>query len=294
MRSIVCLGSINIDVTGFVPAFPLPGQTNRGTRLVFRIGGKGLNQMTAAARLGARVIPVGRVGDDALSALAAEHLRREGLPADYVPVTAGTATGAALIEIEETRGENRISVFAGANDSVTAADVLAAEPAFAGAGLFLSQLETPVPALLTGLTLARRHGLVTLLNPAPAAPLPDELWPMVDLLTPNETEAAALTDRTGPEAAARVLRDRGVGAVIVTLGGRGAYYDGPEGTFLVPAERVKAVDTVGAGDCYNGALAVALVEGRPIREAMAFASHAAAVSVTRLGAAESMPFRSDL
>lgn len=289
MGKIVCLGSVNVDITGYVERFPVPGETVSGKNIAFRIGGKGLNQMTAAARLGAKVEPICAVGDDSLSAIAVAHLEREGLDGIGVFKRSGCATGAAIIEIEEASAENRIAVFSGANATITSEDVLACGSLFDGA-LFLSQLETPDDALLTALKLAKEKGCFTLLNPAPAHELSDELLALVDLITPNETEAAALTGCDEPEAAAHALMERGVKNVLITLGSEGSVCYRDDGNVLrIAAQRVKAVDTVGAGDAYNGALAAALSDGAELSDAMALASHVAAIAVTRRGAAEAMP-----
>ena len=297
---LLVLGSANADLVVRCDRFPRPGETLLGGRFATHPGGKGANQAVAAARLadGAEVRFVAKVGADGFGESMRAGYAAEGIATDHVLTDPTAATGTALITVDAA-GENTIVVASGANATLSVADLDAVGAAFAKTRVALLQLETPLPTVRAAAERARAAGARVILNPAPAQALPDELLVAVDVLTPNETEAAALagvpTDTdAGVEAAAETLRRRGVGAVIVTLGARGAYVLAGETAAYVPAPVVEAVDTTAAGDCFNGALAVALAEGRSLADATAFACHAAAVSVTRAGAQPSLPSRGEV
>jgi ribokinase len=287
---IVVVGSANTDLVVQTDRLPRPGETVLGGDLITTQGGKGANQAVTAARLGGRVAFVARIGGDAFGDGTREALSREGLDVRYLSQDPEAPSGVAMIVVGPG-GQNLIAVAPGANRRLSAADVRAAGPAFAGARVVLVELETPVEAGIEAARSGRRVGATVILNPAPAPaePLPDALYASVDILTPNETEAAVLTGERSPEDAARALLRRGPGTVIVTMGEAGALVAARDVTEAVPGFRVRALDATGAGDAFNGGLAVALARGEPLRRAVRYAHAAAALTVTRLGAMPSLP-----
>lgn len=292
MPRLVVLGSTNIDLTFRVQRLPRPGETLAATGLLTGHGGKGANQAVMAARLGAAVSMISAVGDDAFGRDALANYRRHGVEVTHVRTVLGLPTGTAGILVDDAAA-NCIVVVAGANAAVDVEQVRAARPVIESADAVLTQLETPVAAALEAFRLARAAGAITLLNPAPAAPLPDELLALADLCVPNETELAALTGLPAGslaevETAARALRGRGAPAVVVTLGARGALLVG-ETIDHVPAVPVRAVDPTAAGDTFLGALAVFLSEGHDLVGAVHLACAVAALTVTRPGAQSSFP-----
>jgi ribokinase len=294
---LVVVGSSNIDMVVPVPRIPLPGETVLGGDFQMVPGGKGANQAVAAARLGASVTLVARLGADVFAEGSLANFTAAGIDTTHVRRDPAAASGVALIFVGPG-GENSIAVAPGANARLSPEDVDAAEPAIAAADLLLVQLEVPLPTVERAVALAKRHGRRVLLNPAPAQAVPDDLLARVDLLTPNEHEAGVLLGDPSaagePAAAASALLRRGPGAVILTLGARGALLATPEGQTAVPARPVSAVDTTAAGDTFSAALAVAWAEGRPLAAAAAFAATAAALAVTRRGAQSSLPTRAEV
>jgi ribokinase len=295
---IVVVGSSNTDMIVQIGRIPGIGETVIGGKLHTAGGGKGANQAVAASRAGARVVFVGRVGSDGFGKTMVAGLRRYGINVSYVTRDKRAPTGVAFI-IVGSGGENSIAVASGANLRLCSGDVAKAKEVFRQGGILLVQLETPLPPVRAAVTLAAKLGMRVILNPAPAQPLPDTLLRKVDILTPNEYEAELLTGIRvdGEAAAARAadrLRRRGVKTVIVTLGSCGAFVAGDGCRTLAPAFKVRAVDTTAAGDVFNGALAVALAEGRPLLEAVRFGQAAAAISVTRIGAQTSAPSRAEI
>ena len=295
MPRIVVVGSANADFTVRVERMPRPGETVLGGAFGQAAGGKGANQAVAAARAGGEVAFVACVGEDALGDQALQGFRDDGIDTAHVARTSEAASGVALIFVDG-RGENSIAVAPGANARLTPAHVEKAAGVIAEADVLVVQLEIPLETVQAAVALAARHGTDVVLNPAPARPLGADLLRHVAVLTPNEAEAALLTDveagsdEAVEEAAERLLAE-GVGAVMVTLGPRGAYVATPDVRRRVPGFAVEAVDTTAAGDVFNGALAVALAEGRPLAEAAGFANAAAALAVTRQGAQPSAPRR---
>lgn len=283
---IVVVGSYMHAFVVRAPRFPAEGETVFGTDSEIGPGGKGQNQAIAAARLGARVTILACVGEDAFGTAARDLWHREGLETGYVRSLAGQPTGMAFI-ILDAEGRNRIIVVPGANDGMGSAEAEAAEAAIAGARVVVAQFESPVAAVERALTLARRHGVPTALNPAPARDVGDDLLALADVIIPNESEAEALTGvavRGGDAAAAaRALRARGPRAVVVTLGEGGAYILDGAGGRGVPGIRVPVRDTTGAGDAFTGALAVALARGQSLDDAVAFANLGGAFCVTQPG-----------
>lgn len=298
MSDVVVVGSLNLDLVVRAPRLPAPGETVPGGVFATFRGGKGANQAVAAARMGAAVRMVGRVGDDAFGATLREGLTAEGIDVRGVRVTANVASGVALITVDDA-GQNTIVIAPGANGALTPADVEESRPLLSGAKLLLLQLEVPVESVHAAARLARARGLSVLLDPAPAAPLPDGLLALTDALLPNEVEAAALTgiaiaDLEAAAAAAAVLRRRGAGRVLVKLGARGVWADLGDRAFHVPGIAVRTVDTTAAGDAFAGALAAALAAGSSWETAVVRANAAAALSTTRAGAQASMPSRDDV
>ena len=292
-------GSSNVDLTGFAPKLPTAGETVMGTRLAIGPGGKGSNQMTAAARAGGDVYFITRLGDDTFGKVLEAHFAREGFRKDHILISDEVDTACALIEIDEADAQNRIMVIPAANSHVGRDEVMAAEADFATCDVVLTQLEINMTGVMAAAELARKYNKPFILNPAPALPLPDEIWAYVDWFTPNETEVALYTgievnNDDDARVAAKVLLDRGVGNVVITLGKRGAYWTNGQDEAVVPGYPVKAVETTGAGDTFNGAFAVALGEGKSPVDALAFSNAAAAISVTRHGAAESAPLREEI
>jgi ribokinase len=292
---LVVVGSINLDLTFRTPHLPRPGETVLGLSLLQGHGGKGANQAVMAAKLGAGVTMVGRVGRDAFGEAALANLRDHRIDVRFVGVDPDRPTGVATIAVDDA-GQNTIVVAPGANAGVTADDARAVAEAIRSAGWVLAQFETPIAATRAAFELARSAGARTLLNPAPAMDLPDDLLALCDLCVPNESELARLTGRpvADVEDAAEALRRRGPRAVVVTLGARGALVVDDSGAMTVPAPAVTAVDASGAGDAFIGALAVGLAEERSLREAAGWACAAAALSVTRPGTQASFPTRAEV
>ncbi len=288
---IVVVGSSNTDMIVQADRLPLPGETVLGGDLAIAPGGKGANQAVAAARLGAAVTFIARVGQDMFGQEALRNFQREGLDIRYLVQDPQAPSGVALIVVGPG-GQNIIAVAPGANQRLTPADVETARPAFVQARAVLLQLEIPIETVLAAAQAGRAAGATVILNPAPAPsrPLPAALFEAVDILTPNETEAAALTGKQEPEGAAAALLARGVGTVIVTLGAEGALVaTGSDHMQRIPGFRVKAVDATAAGDAFNGGLAVALAQREALDAAVRYAHAVAALSVTRLGAQPSLP-----
>ena len=295
---LVVLGSINMDVVVTATRLPLPGETIAGDEFAITPGGKGANQAVAAARLDAEVRMVGRVGDDAFGPMLLRGLESYGVDVSRVASDPGAPSGTAVILLDADR-ENRIVAVYGANMRCDDAQVRQAESALDDAGCLLLQLEVPLEVSLAAARIARQKGVPVILDPAPASSLPDEAYALVDVLTPNQTEAAALVGHPvddvdqGLEAARELVR-RGVGTAIVKLGERGAVYVSGDSSDHVPAFDVEASDTVAAGDAFGAALCVGLAEGRDLGAAVRFASAAGAVAVTRPGAQAAMPSRDEV
>lgn len=298
---IVVVGSANTDMVFRSNRLPEAGETLLGARFSMVAGGKGANQAVAAARLGGDVAFVARVGRDSLGEAAIDGFRRDSIDTAHIAVSDDAASGVAAILVDETTGQNRIIVASGANAQLSVEDVRAAGKAIAAADMLVCQLEVPLEAVSEALAIAQRSGVPAILNPAPARKLPLGLIAMVSYLIPNEIEANQLafgeqaTDRISPPDAAAKLRATGAGTVIVTLGADGAYALSAGGELRVSGRRVaQVVDTTAAGDCFTGALAVALAEGRGLAPAISFANRAAAISVTRPGAQPSIPTRAEV
>lgn len=298
MGKVVVLGSVNSDIVTYASRFPVDGETVFAKSVEFGPGGKGNNQATAAVRAGADVCFISKVGGDMLSNVVIDHLKNEGLSAEYVFVSRQEQTGCAVIQVQDG-GENRIMVIQGANGDLRRDEVAMAEHEIESCDVFLLQMEISMEAIIEGLRLAKEHEKVIILNPASVQPIPDGLFDGITYLTPNETEAEYYTgipvnNLEDAERAAKSLMQMGAQHIIITLGRQGAFYCDDERKFLVPSTEMEAVDTVGAGDAFNGALAVALSENMEIENAIRFANCAAGLSVTKKGAAPAMPHREEV
>lgn len=295
---IVVVGSSNTDMVVRVPGLPRPGETVLGGTFFTARGGKGANQAVAAARAGGAVSLIACLGDDPLGDATLAALAAEGIDVSGVRRAAGTPSGVALILVDQ-RGENSIAVAPGANALLDPQQVERCAELLSPRDVLLAQLETPLESVQAAVRAASRVGARTILNPAPARDLPDELLALVSVLTPNEAEAARLagvpvSEEQSLEKMAAALLRRGAGAVVITLGAGGAFVATTELRQVVPGLRVEARDTTGAGDVFNGALAVALAEGTSLVEAVRFANAAAAISVTRDGAQPAAPHRAEI
>ncbi|WKS81175.1 ribokinase [Edwardsiella tarda] len=295
---LVVLGSINADHILKVEHFPRPGETLTGKGYQVAFGGKGANQAVAAGRSGADVAFIACVGADDIGERIRSQLVSDGVNITAVEAVAGESTGVALIFVNQD-GENVIGIHAGANAALTP-DYLACHQALVTqADALLMQLESPIETVLAAAKLARTHKTKVILNPAPARELPEALLHHIDVITPNETEAECLTgiqvhDDESARQAAAVLHGKGIATVMITLGSRGVWVsqDGLGG--IIPGFRVEAIDTIAAGDTFNGALLTALLEGNPLSDAVRFAHAAAAIAVTREGAQPSVPWRREI
>jgi len=295
---VVVVGSLNIDLVVRTKALPRPGETIIASQLQAIPGGKGANQAVAAARLGAHVSLIGRVGADAYGEQLRQAISQEGVEVSGVLREEGTSTGLALIVVEDS-GQNMIVVVSGANARLAPADINAAATVIAEHDVLLLQLETPMQTVARAAEVAHRHGLKTILNPSPACNLPDELWPLVDVLVANESEAGLLAgvpirSQEDAERAAIDLARRGACAVVITLGKHGALAIDGASLSLLPAFDVPVVDTTAAGDAFVAGLAVALVEGRALADAVRWGNAAGALACTRMGAQPSLPSRVEL
>jgi len=299
-KKILVLGSFVADGAFRAARLPTWGETLMGSRFALGPGGKGSNQAVAAARAGAQVQIFSRLGDDAFGKLARDTWAADGIDASLVGNCA-TPTGSAVIMIDEVKGENAIIVVPGACFTLRPKDVESAGEAIRSAGVLLTQLELPLDTVECGLRVAREARVRTILNPAPAQSLSDEMLGLADFLIPNESEAALLTGlpvetKAQAEAAARVLMGRGAKCVIVTLGSQGALVcvEGEEAELAGAFNAGEVVETTGAGDAFCGGFAAALSEGRPVLEAARFGCATAGISVTRAGTAPSMPRRDEI
>ena len=290
---IVVVGSVNTDMVVKSPRLPLPGETVTGGRFIMAAGGKGANQAVAAARLGAAVALVARVGTDVFGDQSISSLRGERIDTGHVFRDPDHATGVALILIDD-RGENAISVASGANHALSPADIERAAGLVRAADVLMLQLEVPLATVAAAARIAADAGVPVILDPAPAVPLPAELLRRVTCLTPNEIEAerlsgvAVVDDASARQAALRLL-EAGPRHVVITRGAAGALVADRDGVRLIPGTHVDAADTTAAGDAFNGGLAAALAAGEPLVEAVRRAAMVGALSVTKMGAQPSLP-----
>ena len=295
---VVVLGGINMDLVTISPRFPQPGETVVGSRFLTYPGGKGANQAVAAARMGAATAMVGRVGDDVFGPQLIDTLAASGINVDGVAVVPDTTSGIAVIIIDES-AQNQIVQVLGANATCGEAEAGRVLLALADASTLLLQLEVSVDLSLQVAKQAFALGNTVILDPGPVRPIPPEFFPFCTVITPNETEAQALVgfpvvDAATAAKAAEQLLDRGVGVAVVKLGAQGVYYATAEGGDFVPPFPVEAVDSVAAGDAFNGALAVYLAEGATLDQSVRIAAAAGALAVTKSGAQDSMPYRAEV
>ena len=298
MKKIVVLGSTNTDMVIAGRKIPVPGETVSGGKFLMNPGGKGANQAVAVARLSAKkgsCVFIAKVGDDLFGRETAERVKKDAIDAKLI-VDKKNPSGTALILVD-SKGQNVISVALGANGTLSPRDIARFRADIANASALLMQLETPLKTVVAAAKWAHAAGVPVILNPAPAAKLPKELYRLLDWITPNETEAELLTgvrvtDAKSAAKAAAVFKRRGVGHVVITMGVKGVFC-GDCGR-IFPAKKEKAIDCVAAGDTFNGAFVVALAEGRSCAEAIAFGQAASAISVTRPGAQASVPFRREI
>ena len=295
---ITVVGSFNMDLVIEAPRFPAPGEAILGKNFRHACGGKGANQACAVAKLGMPVAMIGAVGQDAFGDEMFSNLNAFGVNTSAVLRRTNVASGTAMIVLDAS-GQNQIVVANGANDTLCAADLVHCEEQIRRSRALLIQLETPLDGVVQALRIARTANLITIFNPAPFAPVPDELLRLCDFVIPNENEAAKLTgievrDVTSAATAAKQLRERSRATVLVTLGGNGVWVEADSFAGHAPAFKVTAVDTVGAGDTFIGAFAVRIVEGAEVRESARFGCAAAAIAVTRRGAQTSLPTRDEV
>lgn len=298
MSNIIVLGSSNMDMVVKSSRLPKPGETILGGTFLMNPGGKGANQAIAVARLGGKVRFISKIGNDIFGKQLLELYKSEGIDTATVLTDMENITGVALITVD-ANAENCIVVASGANASLSKDDIMLMKYCFKDCDFLLMQLETPLDTILYASMLAKENGIKTILNPAPAQQLPDSLLSSLYMITPNKTEAEMLsglkiTDKNSVKVAAEIIAAKGVENVIVTLGSEGAYVREENESYFVEACEVKAIDTTAAGDTFNGALCTALAEGFSIRQAAKFASKAASISVMRMGALDSVPYRYEL
>jgi len=296
--NLVVLGSINADHILNLDSFPTPGETVTGNQYQVAFGGKGANQAVAAGRSGANIAFIACTGDDDTGERVRKQLESDNINIAPVSVVAGESTGVALIFVN-AEGENVIGIHAGANAALNIERVEEQRGLIASAEALLMQLESPVESVLAAAKIAHENHTTVVLNPAPARLLSDELLALVDIITPNETEAEKLTgirveNDDDAARAAQALHDKGIGTVIITLGSRGVWASVNGEGRRVPGFKVKAIDTIAAGDTFNGALVTALLEGSTLDNAIRFAHAAAAIAVTRKGAQPSVPWRKEI
>ncbi|UZD15363.1 ribokinase [Gallibacterium anatis] len=297
MHKLTVLGSINADHVIQVPHFPQPGETLSGQNYHIVYGGKGANQAVAAARLGAKVDFIACIGEDKIGLEMKQAFQKDGINTDSIATIQGETTGIAMIQVADS-GENSIVISAGANAHLTTDIVDKFKQKILDADALLMQLETPLDAIIYATKIAKQAGKHTVLNPAPAKALPDELLAQLTMITPNETEAEVLTgvkvvDEQSAAQAAAVFHQKGVAIVLITLGAKGVFISRNALQKIIPGFRVQAKDTTAAGDTFNGALVTALLEQKSLEEAIQFAHAAAAISVTRFGAQTSIPNRQE-
>jgi len=298
MPKIIVIGSSNTDMVIKTTKIPAPGETILGGDFFMNPGGKGANQAVSAARLGGEVHFICKVGQDLFGDLANKQFKEEGIQTDFVYQDSKHPSGVALINVD-AHGENSITVASGANGQLSRSDINQATSIFEIGDYLLIQLEVPLDTVTYAIEVAHQKGLHVILNPAPAANLPDSIFPLLHAISPNEIEASLLTgvsleDSDFARKAAAALLKKGVPHVLITLGAQGVFYATAYETHHIPAPRVDAQDSTAAGDCFNGALVVGLSQGMTWPDSIGFACKAAAISVTRLGAQSSMPYLHEL
>lgn len=296
--AVVVLGSINMDLTTYVPRLPAPGETLFGSSFITVPGGKGFNQAVAAGRLGAPTQFIGRIGDDAFGKGVLELIANEPVDTSGILVDPDSGTGLAVISVDDA-AENAIIVISGANMAHDGLEVARTRDALQTAKVLLLQMESPLSSSLAAAQVARELGAIVILDPAPAKPLSPEAYQLASVMTPNELETEVLvgfrpTNQAEAAQAAEILLERGVETAVIKLGSQGVYYQSASESGFVEPFRVNAIDTVAAGDAFNGGLAVALSEGQPLAEAIRWGAAAGALATTKPGASSAMPTRAEL
>jgi len=297
-KKILVIGSCNTDMVIKSDRLPIPGETIIGGTFLMNPGGKGANQAVAAARQGGQVTFISKTGNDLFGKQSVELYKSEGINTDYIFSDPKLPSGVALIMVD-SHGENCIVVASGANGSLAPSDIEKAKRELDTASFVLMQLEIPIETVEHAAALAAERGIPVILNPAPAKTLSDKLLKCLYLVTPNESEAEILsgvkvTDFAKAKQAADIISAKGVQNVVITMGAMGAFIKDKDEYFSVAAEKVTAVDTTAAGDCFSGTLCVGLSEGKSILESVKTASKASALTVTRMGAQSSIPYRNEL
>lgn len=298
MKKILVIGSSNTDLVIKTAKFPIPGETVIGGVFNTFAGGKGANQAVAARRLGAEVIFVACLGEDDFGRKAVQDYKKEGIDTQYISLDKDHPTGVASIIINN-EGENSIVVAPGANDQLSKEFIERISPLMETVDIVLIQLEVPIETVDFAIRKAHELKKKVILNPAPAAKFNSDLYSCIDVITPNESETELLlgkkvSDFESASIAAQIFLDKGVKEVIITLGEGGAFFKNKKEEFLIPAFKTNVVDTTAAGDTFNGALAVAILEGKDSRDSILFSNKAAAISVSRLGAQSSIPLRDEV
>ena len=297
--SVIVFGSINMDLVVRTPRIPAPGETLTGHSFAMVPGGKGANQAVAVARLGVQTQIIGRIGSDIFGKDLVKALQENSVNCDRLTVDFSAHSGVAMIAVEDT-GENNIVIIPGTNGRVDESDLERLKQVLPAAKVLMLQLEIPLPMVVAASKAARAIGVMVILDPAPArSDLPNELYSLIDIITPNQVEAeqlagVAVTDLDSAAEAAAILHQRGIPIVIIKLGQQGAYCVTQTESFHIPAFPIKAIDTVAAGDCFNGGLAAGLAQGMSLRQATTQASAAAALSVTHIGGQSSLPTQAEL
>lgn len=298
MKKIIVVGSSNTDMVVKAEKLSAPGETVIGGKFLMNAGGKGANQAVTTARLGCKTVFVCKIGNDIFGQQALQQFTQEGIETDYVFIDSDNPSGVALINVD-AKGENCITVAPGANAFLLEEDLDKASSIFEKEDILLIQLETPISTVEHTVKKASSLGLKVILNPAPAGQLSQSIFSHIYTITPNETEAEILTgikvtDVTTAQQAASVFSNWGVQNVVITLGAKGAYLKTADFEGIIETPQVNPVDTTAAGDCFSGALAVAIYEEKPLIEAVKFACKAASIAVTRMGAQASIPYRNEL
>jgi len=292
-EGVLVVGSANMDLVVNCSRFPLPGETIFGNKFQMFPGGKGANQAVSCAKLGMKTSFIGKMGEDELGRRLSQTMKDDGVDLGDLFYDPSEHTGTALITVD-SEGQNQIIVISGSNMKLTPADVRTKKNNFSRVKIVLTQLEIPIDTVIETARLSKENDAIFILNPAPAAEIPEEIYPLIDYLTPNETELQMLsnimvTDTISAERAAKTLLEKGVQNIIITLGAKGALLVNKYRTELFSTQKVTVVDTTAAGDAFNGALAYSLAKDREISEAIYFANKVASISVTRMGAQSSMP-----
>ena len=298
-EKVTVFGSFVVDLMGRTPHLPVPGETVKGSFFKQGAGGKGFNQGIAAHKAGGDVAMITKLGRDSLANVALEAMDDVGMPKDYLFYNDEVATGIALILVDENTSQNEIVIVPGACSTITEEDIASVDARIKESGYVLLQLEVNQDANEKVAKLAKENGVKVIINTAPYQPISDEFLNGAYLVTPNEVEAEELTgipvrDLESADRAAKVFFDKGVQNVLITLGSRGVYINTEGKSLIVPAYKVNAVDTTGAGDAFNGGLLAALAEGKTLPEAARFANALAAISVQRIGTTPSMPTREEI